>query len=393
MADVCCYFQVHQPYRLRGFRVFDIGNGTPYFDEKKNADILKRIAERCYIPANDLLARLITESEGSFKVAMSLSGTLIEQLETHACEALESFRALVATGGVELLGETYYHSLASLADPEEFREQVELHSALISSLFGQRPRVFRNTELIMSDQIAPVVHDLGFTAALAEGAQHVLDWRSPAYVYEAGAAPGLRLLTRHYQLSDDVAFRFSARGWNQWPLRAETYADWLANTPGDCVNLFMDYETFGEHQWSESGIFEFLAQLPAETKARGVKFLQPRDLAKHAPVDRVFFGRPTSWADQERDISAWLGNRMQRAAHERAYALRSTVLKTGDAARIEDWRRLTTSDHFYYMATKEHSDAEVHSYFSPYRTPYDAFIRYMNVMQDVQQKSEAAVTA
>jgi alpha-amylase len=393
MADVCCYFQVHQPYRLRAFRVFDIGNGAAYFDDKKNADILKRIAERCYIPTNELLARLITESNGAFKVAMSLSGTLIEQLETHACEALESFRSLVSTGGVELLGETYYHSLASLADPDEFRTQVALHGTLIESLFGERPRVFRNTELIMSDAIAPVVRDLGFTAALAEGAAHVLNWRSPTYVYEAGAAPGLRLLTRHYQLSDDVAFRFSARGWNQWPLRAETYADWLAKTPGDCVNLFMDYETFGEHQWPESGIFEFLARLPHETESRGVKFLQPSELATREPTDRIWFNRPTSWADQERDVSAWLGNRMQHAAHDRAYALRSAVLKTGDATRIEDWRRLTTSDHFYYMATKEHSDAEVHSYFSPYHSPYDAFIRYMNVMQDMQQKSEATVTA
>jgi alpha-amylase len=389
MADVCCYFQVHQPYRLRAFRVFDIGNGTPYFDEKKNADILRRIAERCYIPTNRLLERLITESNGAFKVAMSLSGTLIEQLEMHACEALESFRSLVATGGVELLGETYYHSLASLADPDEFREQVALHRSLIETLFGVAPRVFRNTELIMSDAIAPVVRDMGFEAALAEGAAHVLGWRSPTYVYAAGAAPDLKILTRHYQLSDDVAFRFSARGWNQWPLRAETYADWLAKTPGDCVNLFMDYETFGEHQWSESGIFEFLARLPAETHGRGVKFLQPSELAHRPPVDRVWFNRPTSWADQERDISAWLGNRMQRAAHERAYALRGGVLQSGDLTRIRHWRRLTTSDHFYYMATKEHSDAEVHSYFSPYRSPYDAFIRYMNVMQDVQQKSEA----
>jgi alpha-amylase len=393
MADVCCYFQVHQPYRLRAFRVFDIGNGTPYFDDKKNADILKRIAERCYIPANTLLTRLITESDGAFKVAMSLSGTLIEQLETHACEALESFRSLIATGGVEVLGETYYHSLASLTDAEEFIDQVSLHRNLIEKLFGVRPRVFRNTELIMSDAIAPLVRELQFDAALAEGATHVLGWRSPTYVYEAGAAPGLRLLTRHYQLSDDVAFRFSARGWNQWPLRAETYADWLAATPGDCVNLFMDYETFGEHQWSDSGIFAFLERLPAEARARGVKFVHPHELARRAPADRIWFNRPTSWADQERDVSAWLGNRMQRAAHDRAYGLRQGVLKTGDPTRIEHWRRLTTSDHFYYMATKEHSDAEVHSYFSPYRSPYDAFIRYMNVMQDVQQKSEAVVTS
>ncbi len=390
MADVCFYFQVHQPYRLRAFRVFDIGNGSAYFDDRKNADILTRVASKCYVPANQLLTRLITESNGTFRVAMSLSGALLDQLAAYAPDALESFQTLIATGGVELLGETYYHSLAALADPEEFREQVVLHLSRIERLFGQHPRVFRNTELIMSDPIAPLVRALGFEAALAEGAGHVLGWRSPTYVYEAAAEPGLRILTRHYQLSDDVAFRFSARSWNQWPLLADTYANWLADTPGDCVNLFMDYETFGEHQWSETGIFDFLARLPAETEARGVHFVQPSTLAARQPADRLTFGRPTSWADQERDVSAWLGNKMQRAAHERAYALRRAVLDTGTPAFIEHWRRLTTSDHFYYMATKEHSDGEVHSYFSPYGSPYDAFIRYMNVMQDVQQHTEQA---
>jgi alpha-amylase len=385
MSDICFYFQVHQPFRLRGYRIFDIGRGEPYFDGTHNAEIVRRVAERCYVPANALLARLIAESGGAFRVAMSLSGTVVEQLEAHAPEALASFQALVATGGVELLGETYYHSLAALADATEFCEQVEMHRTLMHRVFGQRPRVFRNTELIFSDEIARQVRHFGFDGALVEGAHHVLDWREPTYVYESAAAPGLRLLARHYRLSDDVAFRFSTHDWSEWPLTADRYAQWLAATPGDCINLFMDYETFGEHQWAETGIFEFLAALPGECLARGLTFAHPSELARRSAVDRLVFPRPTSWADVERDVSAWLGNRMQRAAHARAYALRAAVAATGSAALLGDWRRLTTSDHFYYMATKEHSDQTVHTYFSPYDSPYDAFIRYMNVMQDLEQ--------
>jgi alpha-amylase len=385
MTDICAYFQVHQPFRLRNFRIFDIGHRGSYFDTAHNADIVRRIATRCYVPANVLLARLITESGGAFRVAMSLSGTVLAQLEAAAPEALASFQALVATGGVELLGETYYHSLAALIDPTEFCEQVELHRALMQRLFGQRPSVFRNTELIVSDDIARLVQRFGFDAALVEGAHHVLGSRAPTYVYESAAAPGLRLLTRHYQLSDDIAFRFSTHDWSEWPLRADRYAAWLAATPGDCINLFMDYETFGEHQWAETGIFAFLAALPGECFARGLRFAHPSELAARQPVDQLQFPRPTSWADVERDVSAWLGNRMQRAAHARAYALRDTVMATGQPTVLEDWRRLTTSDHFYYMATKEHSDQTVHTYFSPYDSPYDAFIRYMNVMQDLEQ--------
>ena len=385
MTDICFYFQVHQPYRLNGFRIFDIGRHAPYFDATHNRQIIRRIADRCYLPANKLLARLIAESDGAFRVSMSISGTVLEQLEVDAPDALESFQALVATGGVELLGETYYHSLSALADTDEFCEQVEMHRALVHRLFGRRPTIFRNTELVFSDAIAQMVRHFGFAGALVEGASHILGERSPAYVYESAAAPGLRLLARHYPLSDDIAFRFSAHEWNQWPLMADTYASWLAATPGDCINLFMDYETFGEHQWAETGIFDFLARLPAECLARGLTFAHPSALARRAPSGALTFPRPTSWADQERDVSAWLGNRMQRAAHQRAYALRPVVAGAGVPGLLEDWRRLTTSDHFYYMATKEHSDQTVHSYFSPYQSPYDAFIRYMNVMQDVEQ--------
>ena len=393
MPEICLYFQVHQPYRLTRYRVFDIGTNTAYFDEAHNRRIAERVAAKCYIPANRLLTELIARSDGAFKVAMSTSGVVLEQLATMVPEALETFRELVATGGVEMLGETYYHSLAGLVSVDEFGLQIDRHCALIEDTFGQRPRVFRNTELIFSDAIAPTVQARGFSAALIEGAPHILGWREPSYVYESAAAPGLKLLTRHFRLSDDVAFRFSARNWSEWPLRAETFADWLASSAGDCINLFMDYETFGEHQWSETGIFEFLRHLPDACRARGLMFVHPSTLAQRAPADRLTVTRPTSWADQERDISAWLGNGLQRAAHERVYALRPVIVQTGDTELYRQWQRLTTSDHFYYMATKDHSDGEVHAYFSAYGSPYDAFVRFMNIMQDLEQKAGARLAA
>ena len=393
MPAVCLYFQVHQPFRLHRFRVFDIGANVPYFDDAHNRQILERVAAKCYVPANRLLTRLIEESGGAFRIAMSTSGTLLEQVATASPEVLSSFQQLIATGGVELLGETYYHSLAALVDANEFTMQVEAHRALVGDLFAQQPRVFRNTELIFVDAMAPLIRDLGFTAVLLEGAPHVLGWRDPTYVYESSAAPGLRLLTRHFRLSNNVAFRFSSRAWESWPLRADTFADWLAGTPGDSVNLFMDYETFGEHQWAETGIFEFLAHLPGECRARGVAFAQPSELARRAPSDRLSIVRPTSWADQERDISAWLGNGLQRAAHERVYALRPLILQAGNVALYHRWQRLTTSDHFYYMATKGQSNGEVHAYFNAYSSPYDAFVRFMNIAQDIEQVARQSIAA
>jgi len=391
MPELCLYFQVHQPYRLHRFRVFDIGTAGPYFDDAHNRRIVERVAAKCYVPTNRLLTRLISESGGAFRIAMSTSGVLLEQLAEMVPTALDSFGELVATGGVEMLGETYYHSLSALVNLDEFALQVDRHGALIESVFGQRPRVFRNTELIFSDAIAPTVRARGFTAALVEGAPHILGWREPTYVYESAAAPGLRLLTRHFRLSDDVAFRFSARGWEAWPLRADTFADWLASTAGHCINLFMDYETFGEHQWAETGIFEFLKHLPGECRARGLSFVHPSELAQRPPSDRLTITRPTSWADQERDISAWLGNGLQRSAHERLYALRGLVMQSGDSFLLHQWQRLTTSDHFYYMATKGHSDGEVHAYFSAYGSPYDAFVRFMNITQDLEQRARAII--
>lgn len=395
MTDICIYAQVHQPFRLRQYRLFDIGSGAPYFDDDTNRRILRRVADKCYLPTNRLLTDLIRSSNRRFKVALSLSGALLDQMAEWAPDVLVSFQELVATGGVELLGETYQHSLAALASPEEFRDQVERHRRAIQRWFGQRPTVFRNTELIYWDQLAPEVQALGFKGIMVEGADHVMEWRSPNQVYAAAGTPALRLLPRNYRLSDDVGFRFSNRGWDGWPLTAEKYADWLQASGGDSLHLFVDYETFGEHQWADTGIFAFLARLPEECFRRGLGFVHPSELVRRSPAAELSFPRPTSWADQERDTTAWLGNRLQWAAQERLYGLRQAVVDSGDPGLLEAWRRLTTSDHLYYMCTKWFADGDVHKYFSPYDSPYDAFVAFMNVAQDLEQaaRREAPVLA
>jgi len=390
MSEICLYAQVHQPYRLSRYRLFDIGSDRSYFDDEANRAILRRVADKCYLPTNRLLTELIERSEGRFRMALSMSGVLLEQLEAWAPDALESFQTLVATGGVELLGETYYHSLSSLADPDEFAEQVTLHRKAIERLFARRPHVFRNTELIYFDRLAPMVSRLGFRGILAEGADHVLGWRSANHVYAAVDAPALRLLARNYRLSDDVGFRFSRRDWDGWPLTADKYADWLASAPGESVHLFLDYETFGEHQWTETGIFDFLRRWPDECFARGLRFVQPSDLARRRPVAPLGYSRPTSWADQERDTTAWLGNRIQSESHRWLYRVGRLIKETGDPRLLESWRRLTTSDHVYYMCTKWFADGDVHTYFSPFESPYDAFVAFSNVLEDLELKASAA---
>jgi alpha-amylase len=388
--ELCLYCQVHQPYRVRRYRVFDVGTGADYFDDARNREILRRVADKCYLPATRLLTDAVARSEGRFKLALSLSGTLLEQLAAWAPDALEAFQRLVATGGVEILGETYYHSLAALTDPEEFGTQVALHRDTVIRLFGRQPTVFRNTELIYDDAIAPQVQRMGYTGMLVEGAERALGWRSANHVYEAASAPGLRLLPRNYRLSDDVGFRFSNREWDGWPLTADRWASWVAGSGGRSTHIFLDYETFGEHQWAETGIFEFLRHLPAELDRRGIRCVHPSELAARAPVGTLSFPTPTSWADVERDTSAWLGNRMQRAAHERLYRLGREIRAGGDAHRLDAWRRLTTSDHCYYMCTKWFADGDVHKYFNPYESPYDAFVAFMNVLTDLERALPAA---
>ena len=386
MPDICFYFQVHQPYRLRRYRVFDIGTDASYFDDAANRSILRRVADKCYLPANRLLAEAIRSSGGRFRIAMSLSGVLLDQLEANAPDVLASFQELVATGGVELLGETFYHSLSALRDPTEFEAQVALHRAAVQRHFGCRPGVFRNTELIYDDAIAPMVARLGFSAMLVEGAERVLGWRSPNYVYESASAPGLRLLPRNYRITDDVGFRFSDRDWDGWPLTADRWSDWIARAAESSVHVFMDYETFGEHQWAETGILNFLGRLPEALAQRNIACVQPSTLAARQPVGTLSFPTATSWADVERDTSAWLGNRMQMAAFDRLYRLGREVRALGDPVRLEAWRRLTTSDHCYYMCTKWFADGDVHKYFNPHESPYDAFVAFMNALTDLERR-------
>jgi alpha-amylase len=386
MPDLCFYFQVHQPYRLRPYRVFDIGSRSDYFDDAANRAILRRVADKCYLPANRLLTEAIRRSDGRFRVAMSLSGVLLDQLEADAPDALASFQELVATGGVELLAETHYHSLSALRDPDEFRAQVERHGATVHRHFGVRPRVFRNTELIYDDAIGPMVAKLGYQAMLVEGVDRVLAGRSPNYVYASASAPRLRLLPRNYRITDDLGFRFSNRDWDGWPLTVDKWTDWIARMAESSVHVFMDYETFGEHQWAETGIFDFLRALPAALAARHIACVHPSTLAARQPVDILSFPTTTSWADLERDTSAWLGNRMQRAAFDRLYRLGRELRAQGHSERLEAWRRLTTSDHGYYICTKWFADGDVHKYFNPHPTPYDAFVAFMNALTDLERR-------
>lgn len=384
MTDVCLYFQVHQPFRLRKFSLFDIGNSLDYFDDVKNREVLRKVARKCYLPANKILLDLIKKFDGRFKVAFSITGTALEQFELYAPEVLESFQRLAQTGCVEFLAETYHHSLSFLFSKEEFKEQVELHDKAIKKFFGQHPLVFRNTELCFNNELALFVEKLGYKGVIAEGADHVLGWRSPNVVYRPKGTKRIKLLLKNYRLSDDVAFRFSDRQWDGFPLTAQKFASWLAPIYGDSINLFLDYETFGEHQWEASGIFQFLRQLPGELLKRNIGFKTPSEVVEMCePKDLLDVHSVISWADLERDVSAWLGNKMQCSSAEALFNLRRPVLASGDKVMIDLWRKLTTSDHLYYMCTKWFSDGDVHKYFSPYESPYDAFIVFMNVLSDV----------
>ncbi len=395
MRTICLYFQVHQPFRFRTYRFFDIGNDHYYYDDYSNESILRKVAEKSYLPANQLLLDLIRKHKGQFKVAFSISGIAIEQFKLYAPDVLESFRALAETGQVEFLAETYAHSLASMKDNDEFAQQVRDHKALVKEQFGQEPTVFRNTELVYSDEIGAAIYKMGFKTMLTEGAKHVLGWKSPNYLYCNAIEPRLKVLLKNYKLSDDIAFRFSNKGWPDYPLTAEKFAGWLKKLPAgeETVNLFMDYETFGEHQWAETGIFDFLKSLPgAVMKAAGYTFSTPSEVANNLQVvSAVHVPNPISWADEERDLSAWLGNEMQKEAFNKLYALKEKVYQSNDRELLVDFKYLQVSDHFYYMSTKFFSDGEVHSYFNPYNTPYEAFINYMNVLSDFKIRVDAAV--
>ena len=392
--SVCLYFQVHQPTRLRLYRFFDIGKDSHYYDDFADRTILKRVAQKCYLPMNQLLLDVIKQQKGAFKVAFSLSGSVLEQFERYAPEVIDSFRALADTGCVEFLAETYYHSLASLASEAEFSHQVLKHKALVEQLFGQTPKTFRNTELIYSDSIGRQVYQLGFKTMLTEGARHIMGWKSPDYVYSCAEQPKLKLLLRNYSLSDDIAFRFSNKSWKDWPLTAEKYLSWLKQSEGEIINLFMDYETFGEHQAASSGIFDFMRYLPeAITQDGTFEFVTPSQAArKHKAVAPIDVPQTISWADEERDVTAWLGNELQQDAFNKLYAQTEKLSILNNPTLWEDFGHLQESDHFYYMCTKFFSDGEVHKYFNPYDTPYEAFINYMNVLSDFIIRVNDALT-
>lgn len=395
MSSICFYFHVHQPYRVKRYRIFDIGQDSSYFSEDaennlNNKKILLKVAKKCYIPTNTLLLKLL-KTYPEFKISFSITGLILEQLEEYAPVVLETFQALVETGRVEIVGETYYHSLSFLYSRQEFESQVKLHRNKIAKIFGKKaaaPKTFRNTELIYNNDLASVVDSMGYKALLAEGADQILGWRSPNFLYNAPNTQNLKLLLKNYKLSDDIAFRFSSRDWSDYPLTAEKFAHWVnqINGNGDVVNLFMDYETFGEHQWEDTGIFKFLEYLPRELlKHPDNDFVTPSEAAKRYPA-RGTLNVPNfiSWADVERDLSAWLSNSMQHDAAKRIYALETKIKKSKNSQLLSDWRRLQASDHFYYMCTKWFADGDVHKYFNPYETPYDAFISYMNAVSDLE---------
>ena len=394
--SICMYFQVHQPTRLRLYRFFDIGKDSHYYDDFANRTILRRIAQKCYLPMNALLLDLVKKGKGKFKVAFSISGSALEQFERYAPEVIDSFRRLAETGRVEFLSETYYHSLASLVSPQEFRHQVQKHRDAMSRLFGVTPTAFRNTELIYCNGIGELVHELGYKTMLTEGARHIMGWRSPNYVYSCETCPELKLLLRNYTLSDDIAFRFSDRSWEMWPLTADKYLARLKESSKNdgIVNVFMDYETFGEHQSEASGIFDFMKFMTDAVISDGTfEFVTPTEAAaRHDAVSSLDVPDPISWADEEKDLTAWLGNELQQEAYNKIYGLAEKLAIVNKPVLWEDFGHLQESDHFYYMCTKFFSDGEVHKYFNPYDTPYEAFINYMNVLSDFMIRVDDAIT-
>ncbi len=396
MPSVCFYFQVHQPLRLRHYTVFD--SNHQYFDDFKNGSVCRKVANKCYLPANRLILDLIRKFDGQFKVAYSVTGVLLEQLQRYSPEVLSTFDALAETGCVEFLGETYYHSLSFLYSRNEFVAQISKHSEIINHLFGHTPKVFRNTELIYNNELAALIEAMGqFDAIITEGADHILGDRSPNFVYQPRNCNHLKLLLKNYSLSDDIAFRFSNRDWPEWPLTAEKFARWISNVNGNgnVVNLFMDYETFGEHQWEDTGIFNFVRHLPDKILEHPDNdFKTPSEVIEsYNPVDAVDVPHIISWADTERDLSAWLGNAMQSSAIHELYRLERQIKNTDDPKIISDWRRLQASDHFYYMCTKYFADGDVHKYFNPYDSPYDSYINFMNVLDNLQSRCSGALNA
>ena len=392
MRALNLYLHMHQPYRYRQYAIFDVGRDSHYFEDdyyskQNNERIFRKVLEKSYRPTLDLLERNLERFPG-FKFSLSITGVWLDQAEAFAPELIEQLKRMVNTGRVEIVAETYYHSLAFFYDREEFEEQVKLHVRRVFDLFGIVPKVFRNTELAYNDEVGQWADQFGFRGVLAEGWDKVLGWRSPNHVYKVAGGRQARLLLKNYRLSDDIAFRFSNREWKDWPLTVEKYQNWLDMDAlrGNLINLFMDFETFGEHQWADTGIFDFMDRLIEQWLSvydnRFVTVAEACELEE--PVDEVSMPSTVTWADTERDLTAWMGNEMQREALSALYALRPAVLASGDAGLLQDFRRMTTSDHAYYMCTKYWNDGDVHAYFSAYDSPYDAFMYYMNVIRDLK---------
>jgi len=392
MTSVCLYFEVHQPIRLKHFSTTNIGRKNDalniYFNHDFNRGIFQKVAEKCYIPTNQILLDLIKEFDGKFRVSFSLTGTFIETCERYMPSLLESFKELLATGAVDLLEETYFHSLSSLYDDlDEFKEQVTMHQQTMKQLFHYRPKVFRNTEAIYDNRIAKTIASMGYKSIITEGTEKILGARSPNYLYTS-KNHDIKVLMRNYRLSDDVGFRFSTHDWNEYPLTAPKYAQWIANSQGDLINLFMDYETFGEHQWRETGIFEFLRFLPREIlQYQHLNFVTVSEtLQRYTAVGEIDVPYAISWADEDRNVSTWLGNDMQIACFTILQEIGKLAKKQKKKDLLHAWRLLQTSDHLYYMSTKGLKDGAVHTYFRPYDSPHEAFNNYLNILQDLRSK-------
>ena len=390
---IVLYLHVHQPFRVRQYSVFDTADKHDYFEEpdyktdRNNEQVLRKVADKSYRPMNSLLQRLLNKHP-DFKVSLSITGTFMEQAEQWAPDVLDSFKALVATGRVEIVSETYYHSLAFFYSRQEFERQVETHRQKVRQLFSVETTVFRNTELAYNDELAKWADGYGFKGILAEGWDPVLQWRSPNHVYRPTGTSNIKLLLKNYRLSDDLAFRFSNKAWAAWPLTADTYSEWTnaSITDSPLVNLFMDYETFGEHQWADTGIFDFFEEFVAKwlNNTDNTFYTASEAIDTHESAGEISMPNTVTWADNERDLTAWLGNDMQKEALKHLYALEDDVMRTNDMQLINDWRMLQTSDHVYYMCTKWFTDGDVHAYFSPYDSPYDAFLYFINAVRDIR---------
>ena len=388
---IVLYLHVHQPFRVRHYTIFDTAVNHDYFDApagqpENNAEIIKKVSQKSYIPTNQHLMRML-EQNPKFKLSLSITGTVLEQLESYAPDTLKSFQDLVATGRVEIVAETYHHSLAFFYDRNEFEAQVQMHRDKVQSVFGTTPTAFRNTELSYNNELAQWADQAGYKAILSEGWEPVLGWRSPNFLYRPVHTSSIKLLTKNYKLSDDIAFRFSNRGWESYPLTVDKFMNWTSGSwEQPLINLFMDYETFGEHQWEDSGIFDFLEALPkAWLRNQHHTFMTVTEAAKSIiPADVIDCPQTITWADSERDLTAWIGNKMQQGTIQSLYELSQAIIASNDWALIEDWRKLQTSDHFYYMCTKYFSDGDVHAYFSPYESPYEAYVDFQNVYHDLR---------